>query len=261
MNILNAPEQEAYDAPPELSSGERKACFHLPHGLAGVAEALRSPTNQVCFVLACGYFRATKRFFTKDPRPKDLDYVCSKLGIQPGEVSPAAYHRATAMRHRRLILAHYGFREFDRVHSSIKTEIETMVRPQLKPRLIFYRAVDILIEQKMALPSSDALSKLILDVLNHRRKELVTIIERSLSAETRALLDRLLDKATSEGDEPVNRFRLTLLKRCSQSTRPGKIRESVDDLKLIRDLQGKMRPVLEKLGLPRDGISYYAKLL
>ena len=259
MNILDALEEEAHDAPPKFTSAERKAYFDLPHNLTRIAEeSLRHPTNQVCFVLACGYFRAAKRFFTKSPHPRDLEYVCAKLGLSVDEVSFEAYHRATAMRHRRLILSHYGFKDFDQGRTDITAEIESMVRSQLKPRLIFYRAVDILIEQKVALPSSDALSKLILEVLNNRRQELVSIIDQALPDATRALLDQLLEKAVNENEEPINRFRLTLLKRCSQSTKPGKIKESVADLRLIRDLQEAVRPVVDRLGLPHDGISYYA---
>lgn len=133
-----------------------------------------------------------------------------------------------------------------------------MVRSQLKPRLIFHRAVDILAEQKVALPSSDALGKLILEAINHRRQELVKIIDQNLSAETRGLLDQLLEKVSNDGDEPSNRFQLTLLKRCSQSTKPEKIKESVGDLESIRSLQEQVRPVLVNLGLSHDGIRYYA---
>jgi hypothetical protein len=161
MNILNALEEEAHDAPPKFSSVERNTYFELPHDLARIAEdSLRHSTNQVSFILACGYFRAAKRFFTKPPHSRDLEYVCANLGLSIEKISLETYHRATAMRHRKLILSHYGFRDFDQGRDSIKTEIESMVRSQLKPRLIFYRGVDILLEQKIALPSSDALSKL-----------------------------------------------------------------------------------------------------
>jgi TnpA family transposase len=258
MNILNKLEQETHDLPPCFSGAERKQFFGLSMSLSKILESLESSTNQVCFLLACGYFRATKRFFTVDPHEEDLRYVCGKLGFSTDEISLNSYHRATAMRNRRKILSHYGFREFEEVRSVLEIEIESMVHSQLKPRLIFFRAIDILLEQKSVLPSSDALSKLILKSLNHHRQELVKIIDRCLSTETKAMLDQLLEKGVGRNDEPLNRFRLTLLKRCSQSTKPGKIKESVADLKLIQSLQEQVRPVLEKLGLPHDGISYFA---
>ena len=82
MNILNALEEEAHDAPPKFSSVERNTYFELPHDLARIAEdSLRHSTNQVSFILACGYFRAAKRFFTKPPHSRDLEYVCANLGL------------------------------------------------------------------------------------------------------------------------------------------------------------------------------------
>ena len=61
------------------------------------------------------------------------------------------------MRHRQIILDHYGFREFDAIgRKALEKEIEEMVKSQLKPHLIFYRVVDILVEQKVSAPCSDA---------------------------------------------------------------------------------------------------------
>ena len=259
MNILSSLEKEACDTPPHFSGVERKKYFELPAIIWQLVKNLRSPTNQVRFALAYGYFRATKCFFPGAPHQRDLEYVCRQLRIPISSIHLEHSAKAAHSRNRQQILAHFGFSEFDKtVRDALQTEIEVMVRSHLKPRLIFYRAIDILIEQKVALPSSDALSKLILKTLNHRRKELEVIIEQSLSCETREFLDRLLEKATDVNDEPINRSRLTLLKRCSQSTRPGKIKESISDLELIRGLQEQVQPVLEKLGLPYDGISYFA---
>ena len=217
MNILNSLEREAYDTPPELNSVERKKYFDLSQNLTRIVEILRNPTNRVCFVLACGYFRTAKRFFMGPLHQRDIDYVCAHLEIPTTGIDANTYHRATAMRHRRLILVHYGFKEFDsKARQILKKEIEAMVNSQLKPRLIFFRTVDILIEQKVSPPSSDALTKLILEVLNRRREQLITVISQRLSRETRELLDQLLEKAINEKEKPINRFRLTLNSRANQ---------------------------------------------
>ncbi|MDA7887145.1 Tn3 family transposase [bacterium] len=259
MNILSAREQEAHDAPPRFSGVERKSYFSLPVEIRKLVENLRTPTNQVGFALAYGYFRATKSFFAECPRERDVEYVCIQLQVPISSVQFEEYAKGTIVRNRQRILEYFGFSDFD--HSArmrLQKEIEDMVRSQLKPRLIFHRSVDILIEQKIALPSSDALSKLILEVLNGHRKKLVRVIDQNLAPETRALLDQLLEKAPDVGDRDGSRFQLTLLKKCSQSTRPGKIRESVDALQLIGHLQQQIRPLLKQLDLPHGGISYFA---
>ncbi|MDA7866198.1 DUF4158 domain-containing protein, partial [Akkermansiaceae bacterium] len=196
MNILSAREQEAHDAPPRFSGVERKSYFSLPVEIRKLVENLRTPTNQVGFALAYGYFRATKSFFAECPRERDVEYVCIQLQVPISSVQFEEYAKGTIVRNRQRILEYFGFSDFD--HSArmrLQKEIEDMVRSQLKPRLIFHRSVDILIEQKIALPSSDALSKLILEVLNGHRKKLVRVIDQNLAPETRALLDQLLEKA------------------------------------------------------------------
>ncbi len=86
MNILSALEEQAHDEPPRLNSAERKSYFHLPKDLRHIVAELRNPTNRVCFVLACGYFRSGRRFFSRTPHTRDIEYVCAKLGDQPEAV-------------------------------------------------------------------------------------------------------------------------------------------------------------------------------
>lgn len=206
MNILTAREQEAHDAPPQFSGVERKNYFSLPVGIRKLLENLRTPTNQVGFALACGYFRATKSFFASPPHERDLEYVCVQLQIPITSVHIEEYAKGTVARNRRLILEYFGFSDFDRTaRMQLQKEIEEMVRSQLKPKLIFHRAVDILIEQKVVLPGSSALSAIILEVLNRHRKELVKMIDENLPGETRALLDQLLEKPAPAEDETLEK--------------------------------------------------------
>jgi len=72
------------------------------------------------------------------------------------------------------------------------------------------------------------------------------------------LLDGLLGRPSEDDAAPSSRYRLTLLKRCSQSTRPGKIRESIDDFRLLHGLHARLAPILEALALPHEAIRYYA---
>ena len=58
---------------------------------------------------------------------------------------------------------------------------------------------------------------------------------------------------------PANlRYRLTLLKRLSQSTRPTKIRERLADLGVLKELHAKVAPILSVLNLGSEGIRYFA---
>src|SRR3981081_337980 len=63
MKILHAVEQEQFESPPVFNSVQRKQYFDFSSELLTLAQDLQTPTNQVCFLVSCGYFKAAKRFF------------------------------------------------------------------------------------------------------------------------------------------------------------------------------------------------------
>jgi TnpA family transposase len=263
MTILSAAEQEAFESPPVFNSVQRKHYFDLPLALRRLATSLRAPTHEVCFLLICGYFKATKKFFALvDFRPRDIDYVAQQLDLSPEDVVIADYTDRTRQRHQRLILKYYGFHPFDpQVRGFLAEEITRMVRSQLKPKLMFWRCVDRLVQGKMEVPSYFRLADLILSAINSRNRELSAIIERLLDQDTKALLDALLtQEAAADGTAPgkTSAYKLTLLKKLSQSTKPSKVKERTGDSLLIEGLYERLQPVLAALALNPDGLRYYA---
>lgn len=80
------------------------------------------------------------------------------------------------------------------------------------------------------------------------------------------MLDELLkeDEEYSVGEKKdlkLKRYRLTLLKKSYQSTRPSKIKENVSDLKSLQVIFRALEPVIEKLGLSSEIIQYYAQVV
>ena len=259
MKILSAAEQESFDKPPVFNGEERKKFFDITAGLLNTVNDLRKPAYKIGFIVACGYFRATKKFFAIDDcNLQDIEYVSSKLGIQNSKYSSKNYPRSRIHNHRKIILNLYGYHNFDAdAESYIKQEITDMVRVQLKPKLIFWRCVDLLTKIHVSLPSCYQLSELILMVLNRRKQEMVDIIDQELSQNTRAVLDELLVQKHSD-DTQYSRYKLTLLKKLSQSTKPSKVKERVDDLFYLKELYGHLETIIPQLKLGNDGIRYYA---
>ncbi len=130
-----------------------------------------------------------------------------------------------------------------------------MVKSQLKPQLIFFRCIDLLRQVKVELPSCRRLSLLILDVLNRYKRDLSQIIHESISEETQILLDQLF---VQKEDSRTSQYRLTLLKKISQSSKPTKVKERIEDLNFIADLYEKIKTILETTGLKHEGIKYFA---
>ncbi len=255
MRILSASEQEAFDKPPLFDYEQRKQFFSFPKSLLKTANALRTPGSQIGFLLLCGYFKATKRFFLpQDFLQRDIEAVSKLLNHHVDTFLVDSYAKTTRQRHQKLILEFYGFTPFDsKTESTLATEIATMVKTYLKPKLIFDRCVDFLIQKKIQAPVAWVVTELIRSGLQEHKSSLVTLMDAHLDNQTRYLLDNLF---TTPGDQ--YQYRLTLLKKLSQSTKPSRVKESIADFEILSALHSKLNSILSILGLEYVGIQYYA---
>lgn len=260
--ILTPAEYAAFETPPVFSNAEREKFFHVGQSLESLLATLRTSTNQVCFLLTLGYFRATKRFFAPPFHPKDVEYVASLLGKQSEQLDLETYDKkATASRHRQLTLNYLGFQAFNaQARQDITQEIHTMVRSQMRPKAILLNVLEILETRKTEIPSARTLTDLITEETKRHQSELTETLEAQLSPAQRELLDALLDKQETSGEREskVQRFKLTLLKRFSQSTKPKNIKANIEDLRTLRTLYHELESVVTSLDLAPEGVRYYA---
>jgi len=227
MQILTPAEFNAFETPPAFSNVERQRFFDLSPRLEHLLSSFRTPTNQICFVLALGYFRATKRFFARQFREADAEYVTQQLGMLPGVFDLRSYKETTARAHRKLILDYLGFQPFNTsARQHLVYEIHTLIRSQVRPKAIFLHALDVLARRKTEIPSAYMLTDLIVHEIRRHKGTLTEVIDAQISQELRALLETLLEKTDGsvETAPELQRFKLTLLKKISQSTKPARIR-------------------------------------
>jgi TnpA family transposase len=263
MNILNAVEQEAFESAPVFNSFQRKQYFDFPQAIQQATANLRTPANQLCFLLSCGYFKASKRFFpARTFHPRDVEYVVGRTGLRLEQIELHLYGKETSSRHRGFILDFYGFKPF-RPHGRpvLAEEIARLLRSQIKPKVIFWRCVDVLIREKIEVPGYFPLADQILSAIKTQNQTLAATIERTLDTATRAVLDDLLRQEPLAGDTvpgKTSAYKLTLMKKLSQSTKPSKVKERVADLDLVRGLYHQLSPALQAIALKPGGIQYYA---
>lgn len=255
MRILTASEQETFDRPPVFDHRERKQYFSLPKGLMDITTTLRSPISQIGFLLMCGYFKATKRFYLpQDFHKRDIEAVARILTLQNVNFTVDRYPKQTRARHQKFILDFYGFAPFnEKAKTSIAVEVSTMARAHLKPKLIFDRCVDFLIQQRTQVPTVRSLTDIIRSGIQAHKAKLITLMECHLTNEACALLDGLFT-----GPENQNRYRLTLLKKLSQSAKPMRIKENIADFETLAELYGALENILSILDLGPAGIRYFA---
>ena len=242
MKILNSMESESYDKPPKLNTVQRKKFLSFPKDILEYANTMRSSSNALGFLLTFGYFRFTGKFYlVTDYFSNDADFVCRST-FEGQDIRLEEYSTSVKGRHEQFILKYFGCSRFNKNIDFISDEISIMVNNQLKPQLIFYRCIDLLRQSKIALPTYSRLSILILEILNQYKSDLSAIIQNAIPEETKTLLDNLF---VQEADSRTSRYRLTLLKKISQSCKPTKVKERIEDLNFISDLYNKIQPILE----------------
>ena len=259
MKIFNTLEEEAFESPPVFNSAERKRFFSLPLLLEESMVNLRTPINKVCFLVVAGYFKARRKFFARQFHQTDIEYVARQIGINPSEVFIESYSKETYARHQRVILSYFGYSPFDEVAKTIIThEIAALIRVQFRPKLVLLEIIQVLIVKKIAIPSYNVLADLIVSALNSHQRTLSEIIDDCLTENQRTHLDTLLEKEPSNSTEEGWRYRLTLLKKPNQSTRPTKIKANLVDLDTVQTLYLDLMPVVQRLNLSYESIRYYA---
>ena len=183
-------------------------------------------------------------------------------GLRLEQIELHLYAKETSSRHRGFILDFYGFKPF-RPHGRpvLAEEIARLLRSQIKPKVIFWRCVDVLIREKIEVPGYFPLADQILSAIKTQNQTLAATIERTLDTATRAVLDDLLTQEPLAGDTvpgKTSAYKLTLMKKLSQSTKPSKVKERVADLDLVRGLYHQLSPALQAIALKPGGIQYYA---
>ncbi|HNB20070.1 MAG TPA: Tn3 family transposase [Agitococcus sp.] len=259
MKIFNTLEQAAFDSPPVFNSVERKQFFALPLILKDVIIKLRTPTNKVCFLATVGYFKARRKFFAGQVNVADIEYIARQLNLSPTEVDVSTYTKFACHHHQRIILDYFGCRPFDvKTMAFAKSEIAILVPVQYQPKKILIEIIQILTREKIEVPSYNILADLIISAINQHKRKLSQIIDQSLSEKQRGLLDALLEKEIDNSTMEGWHYRLTLLKRPSQSTLPAKIKANLADLDALQTLYLDIRPIISQLHLGHECIKYYA---
>lgn len=193
--ILTPAEYATFEMPPTFTNVERQRFFNLSQSLLELITTFRTPTNQIGFVVTLGYFLATKRFFARQFHEVDVAYVARQLGFLPGVFDLTTYKKPTVVRHRKIILAYLGFLPFDsQTKDSLRKEIHTMVRSQVRPKVILLHLLDLLARRKTEIPSTRTLTNLIVDELEQHKRTLTEVIKTQVSSGLRERLDALLEK-------------------------------------------------------------------
>lgn len=268
LRILSQRDMKVFEFPPEFTGDERKRFFNLSKLTNELLESFRTPTNEVGFVLQLGYFKAVNKFFVAQRfHQRDVEFVARRLEFSLEEIDFEKYINTTFERHQDIILENLGFQKFNEQSKRLLTEEAlSLCSNQMKPRFMFMSLVDFLRGEMTEVPGYNTLCEVITNALRQFEKELLSLIEKHISSQEKYFLNELL-KVNEEylieenRDLKIKRYRITLLKKSSQSTKPARIRENINDMECLKTLFGNIEPVIKHLGLAPEIIRYYAQVL
>jgi len=262
IKILNPSDAKTYDFPPVFDGEQRKQIFDLPKWVSELVDTLRTPTNKVGFVLQFGYFRAANRFFSfQNFHSRDIEFVARGIAIGLDEIEWQEYFYTSYERHQEIILNRFGFLRFnEKAKQLLAKEALTLCSNQLKPKHMFMSLVDFLRDKKIEGASYNALAEIITNSLRQFEKQLIGSIKKQMDDRCRRMLDDLLELPDDHNTAKNSRYKITLLKKSNQSTRPSKIKENLDDLECMKNIYEALDPLFNKLNLSPQIVRYYAEL-
>ena len=229
---------------------------------------LRVPVTKIIFILQYGYFKKSHRFFSiTDFKNEDIKYISVRLNLTLSSIQSEINRRNVLnakhlfWEQRSVILKELGYQSYKDHKQIIQKEIHFYINKRLKPKNIFEQVILFLRKQKNELPSYDSLQKEITNGLNKFEDQLSKQIKLHLDNDIRQLLDQLLDEIVKEDQyfkTGVKTSVLTQLKTPNQSTKLGKINESIENFKTVSEIFKSLLPIMGKLNFSPEVIAYHA---
>jgi len=255
LYILTSDEQQAFDYPPPLSAEMRSICFAIDNELEKELGRLRTATNKIGFLLQYAYFKACKRFFFINRfRQEDIEYTARLLGISIQDIDLSCYKKKTPIDHQKKILEMLDYKPFnDEIYVWLKNEVNRQVERQSEPKQIFIHALDLLIQNKIEIPSYHRLAELITHVYSDFENTLLSKLNKKLKETDKKLLDNLLNNSDSKSQNLFNQ-----LKIINQSTKPKAIQASVALFTTIKNYFLRLKPAIDVINLSPSSSAYFS---
>lgn len=265
IRILSKQERKAFQSPPVFQTDERPRFFEMSDQFKIYFEG-RTNVNKVGFILQLVYFRRTGRFFSPSQFYKpDIIFACELLDIDAKSIEIEKYKEHRVVDDQENILKMLGFRAFDDHENGqllLSEEITRLVSKQMRPKMIFYYLSNFFFQKKIAMPSYQQVSELIIKSMHDFEDKLLLIIESNISKQQAKDFDQLLPKIDPakilKKEAYYARAPLVALREFPLSTRPKKIKESVDAFLTIKKLFDSAYALIQSLALSPQSLKYYA---
>lgn len=258
--ILTHNERRRFDSPPMFNPNERALFFALNNTELQITQELRTATNKVGFVLQLGYFRSQGKFFTAEQfRKQNIDYVINSLNVDPNKVNLFSYQKKIPADHRKRILSLSRWQPFDQSQKEkIIAHALWLVERQFSPKHIFLSIIDFCWQNKIEVPTYNALAIIITQSYNQFEQKLIDILSSKLTKYHQEKLEKIIGLNTVENKKRMQRPLITLIKQINHSLKPSDIQENVDTFNVFQEYFNEFKALIEELELSDQATEYFA---
>ena len=256
LKQLTSPERKKFDNPPAFSREERNLFFHLNAKTRRVVSSLKKVENRVGFVLQHGYFKASGRFYASEKfKQRDINFVLKALAIPSSQFSLQRYLSSTQFEHRKRILKHLSWSDFNHAAKQKLTEhAKWHTGKQKRPKQVFLSLVDYCWKHQIEVPTYTELSDIVTRSYNEFEVDLLKNLNHCLQPYDKVYLDELIDAETkTHCPHPI-----TLLKHVNQSHRPMDIARSLESMKVVEENFNRFLPVINQLDITDQANEYFS---
>lgn len=185
--------------------------FTLSDADRSVTAGRRRPESQLGFAVQLGTLRFLGTFLSNPQETPAVvvEHVAQQLGLPRQEFVRYALRAATRHQHRKLILDHLEYLEFDgfqafRLNCWLYAQLKLSA---MRPSVLFDLATAHLIAQRIVLPGVSTLARLISRIRERYTARTYTTLSKRLSPEQRMTLTNLLTVPETDWMAPLERLR------------------------------------------------------
>lgn len=266
IRILSPVERKAFQLPPIFQPHEKTDCFEISDATKKIIDAIHSPYRKLGFILQLGYFRRVGRFFSPVQfHQQDIIFVSRLLALDHYQITLEQYKDHRLRQDQLKILEMTGFQAFEshtQSSSLLTQEITRLVEKQIRPKMIIYYLCHFFFQKKIVTPSYQLLAETILQTLMKFETQLLNVLKNNLTKQHIQGLDQLLPKVepkkSIKSESYYARAPLVALREFPLSSRPGKIRESIDGFLAIKKIFENLHTAIQSLSLSPSALKYYA---
>lgn len=203
IQILTEKQISKYNAPPILTSLERRRYSYIPQVIVKRSLNIYSEDNRLGFLMQFFYFRLIERFFpVQSYNESDIMAVAKRYGLANAHL--ANYRGSTYHRHQEIVCDLLGYRRLgENERNTLYSIAIEQCKKQVRPRKILGKLVQYLSDNMIEGSSYYPLVEIITTSINIYEKELQEELTLSLGTEMYNRLDSLLEPAKKKDNSDV----------------------------------------------------------